>query len=240
MKFSKLPPSVSTSQGIKILQVINVFETGTKEGKYDAFVAYADFSYKGNNYMQITYGRSQTTEFGNLKKLIEMYIYANGVYKTQFQTYLPQIGIFENNIPKTLCKDIVFVNLLKEAANNDAIMRDVQDTFFDNYYFQPAVAWFTHYGFTLPLSLLVIYDSFIHSGGIFSFLRERFSAFPPSMNGDEKDWIKQYTETRNIWLEHHSKPVVRLSQYRTKCLLNQIENNNWDLTQTISTQGVNI
>ena len=45
-------------------------------------------------------------------------------------------------------------------------MRQTQDAFFDKVYFQPAKAWADAHGFTLPLSMLVIFDSFIHSGQI--------------------------------------------------------------------------
>ncbi len=50
-----------------IQKVINVFETGTPEGKYDMLVVYPDG--KGGS-RQITYGRSQTTEQGNLSQLL--------------------------------------------------------------------------------------------------------------------------------------------------------------------------
>lgn len=47
-----------------IQRVVNVFETGTAEGKYDKLVIYDDGV---NGSHQITYGRSQTTEQGNLE-----------------------------------------------------------------------------------------------------------------------------------------------------------------------------
>ncbi len=226
MKFSKLPAGISLATATKIAQVLNVFETGRKEGKYDAMVTYADFSFKNNKYRQITYGRSQTTEFGNLKRLIQMYIDAGGMYAEDLKPYINQIGKIENGTPKSLWQNNAFKKLLKDAAIEDILMRDTQDTFFDNYYFQPAVAWFVHYGFTKPLSLLVIYDSFIHSGGILSFLRQRFPAFPPSMGGEEDEWITQYIQTRHNWLMNHSNDVIRASKYRTATLKKLIEDNN--------------
>ena len=53
---------ITPPQKSKIEAVINVFETGKKEGKYDALVVYRDG--RGGS-RQITYGRSQTTEQGN-------------------------------------------------------------------------------------------------------------------------------------------------------------------------------
>jgi len=60
-------------------------------------------------------------------------------------------------------------------------MRQVQDVFFDKRYFQPAMTWADSNGFALPLSALVIYDSFVHSASILGFLRKRFPEEPPAM-----------------------------------------------------------
>lgn len=237
MEFSNLPVTISNFNANKINEVLNVFETSSKSGKYDGYVEYVDFTYKGDNYRQITYGRSQTTEFGNLKRLLEMYVNANGKFKNEIKPYIPKVGVIQNNIPQSLNDDEEFEILLKKAAREDEIMRDTQDVFFDRYYFQPALAWFIHHKFTFPLSLLVIYDSFIHSGGIFSFLRQRFKEVPPSLGGNEKEWIKEYVDTRHDWLKNHIKPVVRASKYRTQTLKQLITDDNWDLSKPFSTQG---
>ncbi|MTB51767.1 chitosanase [Lewinella sp. W8] len=220
----------------KIQEIVNVFETGTKVGKYDAIAVYKDGPrIDGKAIYQITYGRSQTTEFGNLGRLIEMYISKNGIYASAFAEYLAKIG----KIP-SLRHDQRFRSLLKEAANNDPVMRTAQDEFFDRYYYQPAKIWFEGHGFKENLSLLVVYDSFIHSGGIFNFLRKRFSEYPPVNGGREKVWIKQYVETRHNWLAKHNRPILRKTIYRTQCLLTQIESNNWGLSAEINTNGVAI
>ena len=69
-------------------------------------------------------------------------------------------------------------------------MQRIQDDFFDKRYFQPAMQWADTNEFTLPLSALVIYDSFIHSGSILDFLRKRFPEVPPAKGGNEKTWIQ--------------------------------------------------
>ena len=53
-----------------IERIINVFETGTVGGDYGAISIYKDGPHK---IRQITYGRSQTTEYGNLWRLVEQY-----------------------------------------------------------------------------------------------------------------------------------------------------------------------
>jgi chitosanase len=225
---------ITPRQKSKIERVINVFETGVPEGKYGALAKFKDYRdpETNANIIQITYGRSQTTEFGNLKSLLKHYIDDNGIYADKFSSYISKIGI-----KPSLCNDQVFCDTLKIAGNSDPVMKTCQDEFFDSYYYLPALGWFKQMGFTLPLSLLVIYDSFIHSGTILPFLRQRFPEKPPVMGGDEKTWILQYVDARHKWLSTHPNSVLRKTVYRTLCLKKQIINNNWNLTQPVMVQG---
>jgi chitosanase len=201
-------------------RVINVFETGTVEGKYGAISIYHDGP---NGIRQITYGRSQTTEYGNLRELVQMYADANGTFSARLRPYIDRIG------RTALVDDHTFKDLLRRAGNEDPVMRETQDAFFDRRYFQPALQWARNNGFTRALSMLVIYDSFIHSGSIRSDLRNRFPERPPAQGGDEKTWIRQYVDVRHAWLTNHSNPDVRPSNYRTRDLAREIAAGNWDL-----------
>lgn len=91
----------------KIIRVVNVFETGRPEGKYDSVIRYKEGP---NKIRQITFGRSQTTEYGNLKRLIETYISMNGKFANDFISYVNKIG----TIPLT--DDQSFISLLKYEA----------------------------------------------------------------------------------------------------------------------------
>ena len=213
-------------------QVINVFETGTVEGRYDTIVTFNDGP---NGMRQITYGRSQTTEYGHLETLIRMYVNDEGSFSNQLRPYISKIG----EVP--LVDDSDFKQLLRDAARNDPKMREVQDDFFEKKYFQPAIAWATANGFALPLSALVIYDSFIHSGGILWFLRKRFPESPPANGGNEKKWIQQYVVTRQNWLATHSNSILHATVYRTGCFIREMDKDNWFLDKLpIETQGVKI
>ena len=225
--------AISSAQKSKILRVINVFETGSQEGKYDSISIYKDGTVNGNKVYQITYGRSQTTEFGNLKRMIELYINRQGLYATVLKKYVSKIGKWPS-----LKDDSTFKSLLKEAARQDPIMRSTQDEFFDMYYYQPAYDWFIGQGFQMALSLLVIYDSFIHSGKVPDFLRKLFKERTPFNGGNEKVWIKQYVDTRHNWLKNHSNSLLQKTIYRTQCFKNQINSNNWELSQTVVANGV--
>lgn len=221
--------AIIIQQKSKILEVINVFETGSPKGKYDTIAILKDGPViNKQKVLQITYGRSQTTEFGNLKSLIELYISKNGRFKSQFQVYLDKCGQHPS-----LCTDEKFKNLLKQAAREDIIMQEAQDEFFDTHYYQPALKWFSQNGFQEALSLLVIYDSYIHSGGILKFLRQRFPESTPVNGGNERTWIKQYVDTRHNWLSTHPNTILQNTVYRTNCFKKQIENNNWDLSQPV-------
>lgn len=226
---------VNTTQKKKILQVVNVFETGTPAGKYDNISVYADGPVvNGQKIKQITYGRSQTTEFGVLKILVQQYIANHGQYAAAVQPYANRIG----KMP-SLHTDAALKNTLKKAGS-DPIMKSTQDSFFDQLYYQPAYAWYAAMKFTLPLSMLVIYDSFIHSGSILPFLRNSFPESVPKNGGDEKTWVKQYVAARDNWLRHHSNSVLRNTVYRTECFQDAINKNNWDLSKSINANGTMI
>jgi hypothetical protein len=154
-----------------------------------------------------------------------MYVDANGKYADDLRSYIPLIG------RTALVDNGTFKNLLKRAGVEDQVMARTQDAFFDRAYFQPALKWANEHGFTQALSMLVIYDSFIHSGGILDFLRARFPEQPPVNGGDEKTWISEYLQARQNWLATNSNEVLRPTVYRTKCLAHEIARGNWDLSQ---------
>lgn len=213
--------ALTPSQKLICERIINTFETGSPSGDYANISIFPDGP---AGHRQITFGRSQTTEYGNLRELIQMYADANGKYSAALAPYVPQIG----KVP--LVDNDTFKSLLRKAGREDQVMRDTQDEFFDKRYFMPAMQWANDHGFSEPLSALVIYDSFIHSGGIMGFLRARFLEEPPSQGGNEKTWIREYVETRNDWLAGHGG-ILSNTVYRTKCLAREIAKGNWDLSQ---------
>lgn len=227
---------ITSVQKTTILSVVNVFETGTKSGKYDNVSVYRDGPVvNGKRIYQITYGRSQTTEFGNLKRLIELYAARDGKYRNQFLPFIKKIGK-----QPSLRSNTQFRNLLKKSANDDIVMKKVQDEFFDLYYYQPAFVWFAGFGFSEALSLLVVYDSFIHSGRIRADLRQKFSERPPKFGGNERNWIEQYVNARHQWLTTQNNEILRATVYRTNCFKREIKKNNWDLAQPINANGISI
>ena len=214
----------------KIQKIVNVFECGTPNGDYGCISLYEDGP---NGIKQITYGKSQTTEWGKLPELIKLYISLDGELANQLFKYVDTIG------RTSLVNDKDFISLLKEASK-DSIMKESQDSFFDTHYWAPAKAWFDKNGFKSNLSMLVIYDSFIHSGSILKFLRERFTEKVPVNGGDEKEWIKQYSSARLNWLKNHSNPILRKTIYRVNDFLTAINEDNWDLSEVFIANGTKI
>ena len=217
----------------KIEQIVNCFETGSKEGDYSDVTLFRDGP---NRRLQVTYGKAGVTEYGgNLKLLLNHYIEKKGAQADAIQPYISKIG----KIPSVIAVDKEFVALLK-TAGHDPIMREAQDEIFDSAYWKPAFKFFTDLGFTTNLAMLVIYDSFIHSGSIPSWLRNRFSESPPSRGGDEKKWIKSYVETRHQWLKFHSNPLLRNTIYRTNTFKAAIAQDDWILDDVVNANGVRV
>ncbi|WP_315778808.1 MULTISPECIES: chitosanase [unclassified Bradyrhizobium] len=223
---------LTADQRLVCERMINAFETGSVQGDYSNITVFNDGPH---DIRQITYGRSQTTEYGNLRELVAMYSEAGGRFSNELRPYVERIGRV------ALVDDATFKGLLRQAGAQDPVMRETQDVFFDRRYFKPALAWANTNGFTRALSVLVIYDSFIHSGGILDLLRARFREAVPARGGNEQTWIREYTETRNDWLLNHHRPAVRASAYRTRDLMREIGRNNWDLAMLpISANGVQV
>lgn len=222
---------VLTTQQKRICeQVINAFETGSAGGNYAGLVVYADGPH---GIRQITYGRSQTTEYGKLEALLEAYVHHGGAFAAKLAPYLPKIGV------TPLADDAGFKRTLKEAGKLDPVMMTTQDTFFEQHYYAPAAQWASVNGFVKPLSMLVIYDSYIHSGGILPFLRKRFPALVPGKGGKEEEWISQYVDTRRQWLATHPKSILQKTIYRMDCFQREINRGNWELTQVpVNANGV--
>jgi chitosanase len=224
--------NISPSQKRIVERVVNAFETGSAEGNYAAISIFHDGPH---DIRQITYGRSQTTEYGRLRELVAAYCTARGQFAIALRPFADKIG------SAPLTDDTAFKDLLKRAGREDPVMRQAQDSFFDKAYFLPAKKWAEGLRFELPLSMLVIYDSFIHSGSILWAIRQKFNQNPPSLGGDEKAWTAAYVNARNDWLASHPRPVVQKTAYRTACLKNEIKRGNWDLgLLPITANGVKV
>lgn len=213
-----------------IKQVVNVAEMGVKNIRYGDVYIYADGP---GNVKQLTLSVG-FVESGNLKTVVEQYAAASGQYSDQFKKYVGRIG-------KTpfLVNDKELINLFK-AAGKDPVMQKIQEKLLEAKYWEPALKFFNDNGFSLELSMLVIYDSFVHSGTVLDFLRKRFSEPTPKNGGNEKKWVESYVDVRHQWLKYHSRKILQNTIYRTKAFKNEIAKGNWDLSGTEYMNGVAI
>ncbi len=223
---------ISSDKKALMRKVINVFENDSQSPNTDYSTIYIYPDGPGDR-RQITLGFG-ITEYGNMKKLVQNYINDGGKFADEFSKYVNKIGT------TALVDSQEFRALLKKASKEDLIFRKAEDKIFEDKYFAPALAFFEKNGFKEPLSLMVILDSYIHSGSVPDFLRSRFPASVPARGGKEKDWIGQYVEARHNWLANHSRKILRGTIYRTRFHKTQIANNNWDLDPPFVVNGVKI
>lgn len=212
-------------------RIINAFEMGRTTVIYDAIYIFADGP---GNKRQITLSWG-VTEFGNMRKFIQEYIKIGGKFVGEFKKYVDLIG------KTSLVNNEAFKSLLKKAAREDQVYRDVMDKMYYDLYYNPALEWAENHGIKTPLGILVILDSQIHSGGILATLRNRFSEPTPSAGGDEKRWVRQYCEVRRDWLENHSRKILNKTSIRVKTYLREMDRNNWNLDITpINCNGISV
>lgn len=213
----------------KIISIVNCFEMGTPHLQYDQITLLHDAPGKQ---LQVTLSVG-FTQAGSLQKVVHAYIDKHGTYASDFTKYLPKL----NKIPD-LALDKEFIKLLKKASKDDQLMKDAQDEIFEQIYFQPAEKWSETAGFEHPLSYLVVFDSFLHSGSIMKMLRNRFPEKLPNNGGHEKEWIEAYARTRLSWLRNHSNQAVRNSAYRMRDIIRIINNDDWDLEKPVEANGI--
>ena len=203
-----------------IKKVLLSFEQSSTQINYNKIYTWNDGP---NKIKQITLSFG-ITEYGNLKKFIQKYCNSKGSFAKQFEPYIPNIG------KVSLVKDFNFINLLKESSK-EPIMQKCQEEAFEEYYITPALKWCDQNKFVLPLSKLVISDSFLHSGSILSLLRNKFAEKTPIDGGDEKKWIESYCKARKEWLSTSSSKLLRNTVYRPNFFLACITNNDWELNK---------
>lgn len=205
----------------KIRSIINCMETGKPVTAYDVITILHDGP---QGQRQVTLGTGFTQGGGDLKQVIDTYVAKNGTYSKDFIPYQSRIST-----DYTLVDNSKFINLLKISSQEDQLMRDSQDQIFESLYWVPALVFASANGFTLPFSILVIYDSYVQSGHVPDFLRILFPAKVPAKGGTEQDWISQYLHVRHDWMVNHSNAAIRSSVYRVNDYLVMLKNGNWQL-----------
>lgn len=207
------------------LAIVHVFETSKPFGDYGAVAVLNDGA-------GVSYGVSQFTHrSGSLRKVINTYLGMGGTVGAAVLRDRGHLLIDTSpNAVTALSNDRQFKDALRFAGETDE-MREAQNQIAENFYLLPAIGACEGSGFTLPLSLAVIYDSINH--GSYERIRDRVKG-----NLGEKEWITAYVRARHAWLR--SVPRLKATSYRTAFFLEEISDGNWQLDLPIYPHGTAI
>lgn len=219
--------------------VLAIFETG----KIPTAASYSTCTILKDG-AGISYGKHQSTDHSNsLDLVVKRYIAKGGVHAAALQHYVPRLAANETTKLNPAAPDawaLDLINLLRQAGA-DPLMQAAQDEVFDEVYFTPAVNHAKQIGLTKALSLLVIYDTCIHSGpGRVGTHRAVFAEKSPANGGDEAAWVKAYLNARRLWLLSSTNPLVQKTVYRIDALLALVNAGNWDLAAPLVVRTVKI
>jgi chitosanase len=222
--------AITATQAATAKAIVNLFETGEVLGEYGNVTLIA------GDTGHLTFGRSQTTlGSGNLALLLQQYCANHGArFAARLTPLLPRFVA----IDFTLDNDHRLHNVLRASAD-DPVMRETQDAFFDQTYWQPAVRAAVKLGLGSPLATAVVYDSVVH--GAWTAMRDRTtqSAGAPASIG-EQAWITAYVATRRAWLENNARTDLRPTVYRMDAFKRLIDQGFWGLGLPLVVRGKEI
>lgn len=209
--------------------IVNIFETGAVRGRYGSVTLLP------GDTGRLTYGRSQTTlGSGNLRVLVERYCASVGArFGARLRAWLPALAARS----PAADTDGKLHNLLRAAAD-DPLMRDVQDRFFDEVYWEPALRAASRLGIRSPLGVAVVYDSWVH--GSWAALRDRANAAASLRDAGEHEWLRRYVRLRREWLGTHPNPLLRRTVYRMDAFHALMEQDAWGLPLPLVVRGQEI
>ena len=217
-------------QKLSAQAIVQIFETGSVQGDYGAVTVLP------GDTGHLTYGKAQTTlGSGNLYFLIRDYCNApQAEFARKLRPFLPRLEQKDARLDnhRTL-KQIL------RSAGDDAVMRRVQDEFFDRVYWAPTLESAEYIGATSALGLATIYDSRIH--GSWHGVRDQVIAQHGSLSSlGENAWMKKYVDYRRHWLATHSNPALHPTVYRMDELRSLMNAGKWSLALPLTVKGCEI
>jgi chitosanase len=207
--------------------ILNTFETSSVLGEYGAVTVI------NGDTGHLTFGRSQTTlSSGNLENLLERYTTNPGArFVSRLLPWLERVRQRDISLDKALHLH----NVLRATAD-DPVMRDVQDEFFDQVFWQPAVRSAERIGIRTPLGLAVVYDGVVH--GSWDLLRRRIDAQVGTASAlGERKWLAEYVRVRGQWLATHPRNDLRSTVYRMHAFQRLIDLDKWGLELPLVVRG---
>ena len=219
--------ALTASQARSAQAIVNIFETGEVLG------VYGQVTLIPGDTGHLTFGRSQTTlGSGNLHELVQRYCANLGArFGAALRPWLPRLAATD----LSLDTDLVFGNLLRASAD-DRVMREVQDLFFDETYWRPALQLASSAGVHTPLGVAVVYDSKVH--GSWTRIRDQVDrTFGTLAQRGETAWISAYVDARRAWLAGSGRADLRATVYRMDAFRRLVDQNLWGLDLPLVVRG---
>ena len=210
--------------------IVNLFETSSARGDYGAVTVIA------GDTGHLSFGRSQTTlGSGNLHALLKRYCDNAGArFGPRLAPWLPRVEQRDTRLDH----ELRLHNLLRATAD-DPVMREMQDQFFDEGYWQPAARIAAAMGIATPLGLAVVYDSLIQ--GSWKTVRDLTIARAGRLPDlGERAWIAAYIATRHAWLAGHRRSDLRATAYRMEAFQRLAEQAYWGLELPLVVRGAEL
>jgi len=210
--------------------IVNLFETSSARGDYGAVTVIA------GDTGHLSFGRSQTTlGSGNLHALLQRYCDNAGArFGPRLAPWLQRVEQRDT----TLDHELRLHNLLRATAD-DPVMREMQDQFFDEGYWQPAARIAAAMGIATPLGLAVVYDSLIQ--GSWKTVRDLTIDHAGHLAElGERAWIEAYIATRHAWLAGHRRSDLRATAYRMEAFQRLAEQAYWGLELPLVVRGAEL
>lgn len=235
-----MPLQLSPDQKHVIDCVLSIFETG----KVPSAASYATCTILKDG-AGISYGKHQCTDkAGSLDAVVKRYIALGGRLAAEMRlhegTLAANASTKETPGGPYSAPVQQLIDVLK-AAGTDPVMQRAQDEVFDEQYFAPALAHAEAVKASHALTVLVLYDTCIHSGpkGV-DTIRAKFPEKSPANGGDEKAWTRAYIAARRAWLAGNSNPLVQKTVYRMDALQAIAEQGNWSLAMPLTVRNQKI
>jgi chitosanase len=210
--------------------IVNLFETSSVAGNYGLVTLIA------GDTGHLTFGRSQTTlGSGNLADLLERYCENPGArFAALLEPFLQRF--VDKDV--TLDRESHLHNILRATAD-DHVMRETQDVFFDQVYWQPTEKAANDLGVATPLGMAVVYDSKVH--GSWDMLRDRTTKAAGRISAiGERVWIAAYVKKRRDWLSNSARSDLQATVYRMDAFQRLIELSQWGLELPLVVRGQEI
>ena len=210
--------------------IVNLFETSSAQGDYGPVTVIA------GDTGHLSFGRSQTTlGSGNLHALLQRYCDNAGArFGPRLAPWLQRVEQRDT----TLDHELRLHNLLRATAD-DPVMREMQDQFFDEGYWQPAARIAAAMGIATPLGLAVVYDSLIQ--GSWKTVRDlTITRAGRLAELGERAWIGAYVATRHAWLAGHRRSDLRATAYRMEAFQRLAEQAYWGLELPLVVRGAEL